>query len=1406
MSEVSVQSQVTVQSDDQKSSSTLPDVTIRYLNLNAVIKQTESQVDRTMKTVPQFIYENLKAIPNALLGTKLPTTDLKVLDNVSGCIKPGTLTLVLAPPGAGKTTLLKAMANRTDGLAFKIDGKVTYNGLDKTAVDARHCNLGQLVQYVDQLDLHLPYLTVEETLLFAARNSLAEADEAAVMKRVNETIDLLHLGNCRKTVVGDDLLRGISGGEKKRLTVAEGIITNARFLALDEISTGLDAAVTYSIVNALRQRALEYKTGVVIALLQPTPEVFDLFDDVILMREGSVVYHGNKNSLRDYMSSLGFIPPPADDSEDFADWVTEVLSFPEKTHKRNQHERGGLIVSTNKTEPPYTTQGLTASWHANPLRKINLSGGDECAANPDLPLTSTFALQQYGRPHVHHWAVHFYLVLMRQFLLMKRNPVYLTFRIFSSVFMAVIFGGLFWDNDQNNVSAGVSKFGLFLMTVMQIAFGNIAEMASACTDKFIAYRHSAYGYHPSWIYPFTALFSQLPIAIIESFIFGGISYFMGGLTYEAGRFLFFILVLILSNLIMGALFRGFAYSAADLVTAQALPLPFIFFLFLFAGFLITPGKMGWLKFLYYLNFFAYGVQSLALNEYGASRYQFIPGGVPEGDTLGDMYLKVFEFETRKAFQWGGVAFMAAQVILMGSWSIYAFNSSRFDRNVGSSRTKTATASIDDTQEVTPLSSATITRSPSNNDNTSTAIVSPLTVLSSQQATRGVANLSKSITVTSVIKFEPQWVSFKDLKYTVKLPKQLGGGSKTLLQGISGFAAPGRMLALMGASGAGKTTLLDILASRKNSGQEEGSIYLNGFLKDKATFNRVAAYCEQQDLHMSLQTVREALEFSSALRLPPSVSVEDRKAFIDQALSILELDDIQDRKVGEPGDVDGLAPGERKRLTIAVELASNAPILFLDEPTSGLDSRAAAVVMRVIKAVAATGRTVICTIHQPSAELFFMFDDLLLLQRGGYQVYFGPLGAKGRGIVDYLESLPGSPRCAASFNPAGYMLDVLSGMDSSGGSQKTGISPSPSLTNLPAVEKTSEKTPVESRTTDVIVINNGSTLSGSGFQDSYFSSDIWRNGLSATTQNLCTPKEGSTKLTFTSSMARSIFSQYFILLQRQHSSQMRNIPMNIGRLGALTFINLLFGTVWFGIAKNANDVGGVQSLISSIFMVVSVGGDMQQQVGAPTIMKSRAPFYRESASLFYDTIAYSLALVTAEIPWMALTVIVSNSMSYFMLGLSPNASVFFFHILVGLTLAGFMVSLGMFTAFLMPSFETAQALGAGVLGPIFFLFGGLFQAPSRMPPAAQWVTLIDPIYYAFSSLISTHFYCKGSDCPSLTIPLPTGTITMDRYVYIEKSYEVKYDNRWQSLGYIAIGVLFLQSLHLLSARYVRHITR
>ncbi|CAI7770503.1 unnamed protein product, partial [Closterium sp. NIES-54] len=143
----------------------------------------------------------------------------------------------------------------------------------------------------------------------------------------------------------------------------------------------------------------------------------------------------------------------------------------------------------------------------------------------------------------------------------------------------------------------------------------------------------------------------------------------------------------------------------------------------------------------------------------------------------------------------------------------------------------------------------------------------------------------------------------------------------------------------------------------------------------------------------------------------------------QAMDLLELHDIADTLVGFIG-INGLSVEQAKRLTIGVELVANPSVLFLDEPTSGLDSRAADIVVRGIRNIAATGRSTICTIHQPSRRLFFAFDWLYLMKRGGEVVYFGPIGHNGCDLLNYFESLPGLPKCRDDQNPATYMLEMI----------------------------------------------------------------------------------------------------------------------------------------------------------------------------------------------------------------------------------------------------------------------------------------------------------------------------------------------------------------------------------------------
>jgi ABC-type multidrug transport system ATPase subunit len=258
----------------------------------------------------------------------------------------------------------------------------------------------------------------------------------------------------------------------------------------------------------------------------------------------------------------------------------------------------------------------------------------------------------------------------------------------------------------------------------------------------------------------------------------------------------------------------------------------------------------------------------------------------------------------------------------------------------------------------------------------------------------------------ILPFVPLSLTFDNIRYSVDMPQEMKAQGVQedrleLLKGVSGSFRPGVLTALMGVSGAGKTTLMDVLAGRKTGGYIEGDISISGYPKRQETFARISGYCEQNDIHSPQVTVYESLLFSAWLRLPGDVDSNKRKIFIEEVMELVELKQLRHALVGLPG-VNGLSTEQRKRLTIAVELVANPSIILMDEPTSGLDARAAAIVMRAVRNTVNTGRTVVCTIHQPSIDIFEAFDDLFLMKRGGEEIYAGPLGHHSSELIKYLE--------------------------------------------------------------------------------------------------------------------------------------------------------------------------------------------------------------------------------------------------------------------------------------------------------------------------------------------------------------------------------------------------------------------
>ncbi|XP_062163258.1 pleiotropic drug resistance protein 1-like isoform X3 [Alnus glutinosa] len=1012
----------------------IPTVEVRFEHLNV---EAEVYVgSRALPTICNFFINMLEGFLNCLHIQPSRKIPLPILQDVSGIIKPQRMTLLLGPPSSGKTTLLLALAGKL-GKDLKLSGKVTYNGHGMEEFVPQRTSA-----YISQYDLHIGEMTVRETLAFAARcqgvgpryeilaellrrekgaNIKPDPDVDIYMKAAalegletsivtDYVIKIMGLEVCADIIIGDEMLRGISGGQKKRVTTGEMLVGPASALFMDEISTGLDSSTTFQIVNSLKQSIHILKGTAIISLLQPPPETYELFDDIILLSDGQLVFQGPRENVLEFFEYMGFQCPQR---KGVADFLQEVTS------RKDQEQ---YWAHKDKPYKYITVKEFAQAFHFFDIgRKLD----DELATpfNSSKGHPAVLTTKKYGVSKKEL----FRACLWREFLLMKRNSFVYIFKMSQLTLLAFITMTIFLRTEmhRDTVKDGGIYMGALFFTVLVAMFNGISELNMAIMKLPVFYKQRDLFFYPSWAYSLPTWILKIPITLVEVAIWVVMTYYVIGFDPDIGRFFKQYLIILCINQMASGLFRFMAALGRNVIVASTVGSFALLAVQVLGGFVISREDVQkWLYWAYWVSPLMYGQNAIAVNEFLGKSWRHVPPNSSE--PLGVLVLKSRGVFPQADWYWIGVGALIGYMFLFNflfTLALKYLNPFGKPQAVLSKETL-AERNADRSRDFIELSS----RGKSSPEE-GTEVQRSVSSMSSSARVSRIDESYQNKKRGMVLPFEPLSLTFDEIRYAVDMPQEMKiqgilEDRLEILKGVSGAFRPGVLTALMGVSGAGKTTLMDVLAGRKTSGYIEGSITISGYPKKQETFARISGYCEQNDIHSPHVTVYESLLYSAWLRLAPEVDSATRKMFIEEVIELVELTPLREGLVGLPG-VNGLSTEQRKRLTIAVELVANPSIIFMDEPTSGLDARAAAIVMRTVRNTVDTGRTVVCTIHQPSIDIFDAFDELLLLKEGGEQLYAGPLGRHSSHLIKYFEEINGVPKIRDGYNPATWMLEVTS---------------------------------------------------------------------------------------------------------------------------------------------------------------------------------------------------------------------------------------------------------------------------------------------------------------------------------------------------------------------------------------------
>ncbi|PGH33976.1 hypothetical protein GX50_03213 [[Emmonsia] crescens] len=1238
---------------------------------------------------------------------------IDILRDFEGLVKSGEMLVVLGRPGSGCSTLLKTLAGETHGLYMETGNAVQYQGI---SWDQMHKNFRGEVIYQAETETHFPHLTAGDTLYFAAQ-ARAPANrfpgvsrEQYALHMRDVVMTMLNLSHTINTKVGNEYVRGVSGGERKRISIAETTLTGSPLQCWDNSTRGLDSATALTAMQSLRLSTEYSGTTAIVAIYQASQAIYDIFDKAMVLYEGRQIYFGNTTHAKKYFVDMGFHCPERQTTGDFLTSLTN----PEERFVREGFE--ALV--------PRTPDEFAARWKQSSDRKALL--GEIEAYQNEYPLggqqldkfnASRSAQKSKSNraksPYTLSYWMQIRLCMWRGFQRLMGDMTMALTSIIGTVVMAFIIASIFY-NLPNDSSSFFSRGALLFFAILMNAFASSLEIMTLWSQRPIVEKHDKYALYRPSAEAISSIIVDLPAKLCVAVAFNLVLYFITNLRRAPEHFFVFLLFSFATTLTMSNIFRFIAAISRTLAQAMAPTSIVTLALIIYTGFTVPVRDMVvWFRWINYINPIAYGFESLMINEFHGRSFPcatFIPTG--PGYEGVDNEFKICVGSGAVA----GNDFIDGDALLNTSYSYYAEN---LWRNFGiicaffvfflalyivASELVSAKPSKG---EVLVYRRGKVPPKLARKHNTKTT-EDPEAGESLHERQRIEQNRLEEI--ASIVK-QTSVFHWENVCYDIKIK----GQPRRILDQVDGWVKPGTLTALMGVSGAGKTTLLDVLANRVTMGVVTGEMLVDGRLRDES-FQRKTGYVQQNDyLHTETSTVRESLIFSALLRQPATTPRAEKIAYVEEVIKMLGMQEYADAIVGVLGE--GLNVEQRKRLSIGVEIAAKPDLLlFFDEPTSGLDSPTAWSICALMRKLADHGQAILCTIHQPSAVLMQTFDRLLFLAAGGKTVYFGDLGENMSTLIEYFEN-KGASKCPVDGNPAEWMLEVI------------GAAPG-------------------SRT----------DKDWSGIWNSS-AERVEVHRLLAVMKKELSQKPRTSQEAGYSEFAMPLWYQYLVCQQRMFQQYWRD-PVYIYAKATVAIISPLF--IGFSFYNSPTSLQGLQNQLFGIFMFLIIFPTMTQQ-SMPFYIAMRSLYeVRERPSKTYSWKAFILSAVIVELPWNTLMAVPAFFAWYYPIGFQHNS---------GDDVAGrsgtmflliwiFFMFGSTFSSMVISGIDLAETGGnvCQLLFSLTLIFCGVLATPDAMPRFWIFMYRLSPFTYYVSAVLSTGVAGVDINCSSielLRVPPPLG---------------------------------------------------